>query len=56
MWQSLRCFLSLGIYVELYIPKTNIISFTLKNGKVTQLTATVVQKYATVILLYTKAP
>jgi len=40
----------LGIYVEIYIPKTNIISFTQKSGKVTQLPATAVQKYVTVMI------
>jgi len=42
--------MSLGIYMEFYIPKTNIISFTHKSGKVNQLTATAVQKYATVMI------
>jgi hypothetical protein len=36
--------------MEFYIPKTIIISFTHKSGKVNQLTATAVQKYATVMI------
>jgi len=36
--------------MDLYIPKSYIISFTHKSGKVTQLTAIAVQKYATVMI------
>ena len=36
--------------MKLYIPETNIISFTHKCGNVTHLTATAVQKYATVTI------
>jgi hypothetical protein len=42
--------MSLGINMALYIPKTNIIPFTHKSGNVTQLAATVVQKYARVMI------
>jgi hypothetical protein len=36
--------------MDIYIPKTNIISFTHKSGKLTQLTTTAVQKFATMVI------
>jgi len=36
--------------MQLYTPKTKLISFTHTSGKVTQLTATAEQKYATVMI------